>query len=67
MASFEKTWDVAHTYDTSETKDILGINFRDTNDTLLEMAECLIETGYIPDKRSWKISNIILFKQLLKK
>ena len=37
--------------DNEETREILGIDFIPFEDTVLEMADSLIEKGHIPDLR----------------
>ena len=46
-----QNWETEFTYDNQETKQILGVQFRDLDSSLLEMAETLIQSGYIPDQR----------------
>ena len=41
--------------DNTSTQKVLGINFIDPKKSTLDMAEALIETGYIEDKRRNKI------------
>ena len=54
MAHIVKEWDRQLTFDTSDTTGTLQIEFRDIKTSLQEMAETLIECGYIPDKRDGK-------------
>ena len=42
------------TCDNSETKEVLKIPFRPCKEAVQEMAESLIEVGYIKDKRKNK-------------
>jgi len=39
---------VKQTYDTTPTKDVLGINFRSLETSVCEMSETLIKTGFVP-------------------
>lgn len=50
-AAIMPLWGLEKTFDNKETKDILGIEFIDPKQSTLDMAETLIDTGYIPDKR----------------
>lgn len=47
-----KYWGVIMKMDNSQAKNILGINFIPIKQSLLEMGDTLIETGYIPDNRN---------------
>jgi len=47
-------WGVEKTFKNDETKEILGIEFIDSKRSIQEMAETLIDTGYITDKRGKK-------------
>lgn len=38
---------IFRTYDNSESQRILGIKFRDIKQSVIEMAESLIDTGFI--------------------
>ena len=59
MASFfDKTaavalprWGKRSTYINKDRREILGIEFIEPKKSLQDMAESLIKTGYIPDKR----------------
>ena len=41
-------WGLEHSYDNTSTREILGINFIDFKQSVCEMSETLISTGYIP-------------------
>lgn len=45
-------WGKEITMDNEETREILGIDFIPFEDTVLEMADSLIEKGHIPDLRN---------------
>ena len=40
--------------DNSSSQKILGIQYRDTKESIIALAECMIENGVIPDKRKKK-------------
>ena len=44
-------WGIEKNFDNKETKEILDIDFIDPQKSTLDMADTLIDTGYIPDKR----------------
>mmetsp|Transcript_19286 Transcript_19286/g.29580 ORF Transcript_19286/g.29580 Transcript_19286/m.29580 type:complete len:235 (-) Transcript_19286:72-776(-) len=46
-----KTWNVDYKLDASQTQNVLGIQFTEVKKSFHEMAESLIASGYIPDKR----------------
>ena len=41
-------WGVTKSYDNSETKEVLGINFIDWKTSVNEMVPTLVDTEYIP-------------------
>jgi hypothetical protein len=45
-------WGKMQSFKNTETTDILGIKFISPKQSTLDMAETLIKTGYIPDKRN---------------
>ena len=47
-------WGVQMKFDNSLSKSVLGLNYRSQKDTLRDMVEALIATGYMPDKRGGK-------------
>ena len=47
-------WGITYKIDNEPSKQVLGIQYTDCRQSILEMAESLIELGYIPDKRSQK-------------
>jgi len=47
-------WGHKKIYENSATTNVLGINFIDMKKSILDMAESLIEIGYIPDRRNTK-------------
>ena len=51
MKMMNANWGKSSTFENKETKDVLGIEFHEWNDTVMDMVETLIETEYIPDKR----------------
>ena len=40
--------------DNRRSKEVLGINYMDTKQTVVEMAASMIESGIIPEKRGQK-------------
>lgn len=44
-------WGCEQYFDNTLSKEVLGIQYNDFEKTLCDMAEAMIETGYIPDKR----------------
>lgn len=44
-------WGKEITMENESTKDILGIQFTPFENTVIEMAESLIDKGHIPDQR----------------
>ena len=46
-----ENWNRVETWDTEDTKNILKINFTDVKKSIVEMAQSMIESGYIPDYR----------------
>ena len=44
-------WGVKMTIENSKSEEVLGFKFRDFKTATLDMAESLIDLGYIPDKR----------------
>ena len=44
-------WGMKITVENSKSEQMLGFKFRDLKTATLEMAESLIDLGYIPDKR----------------
>mmetsp|Transcript_37487 Transcript_37487/g.27248 ORF Transcript_37487/g.27248 Transcript_37487/m.27248 type:complete len:216 (+) Transcript_37487:325-972(+) len=53
-ADMAKQWDWSKTYDNSRSREILGINYRPSKDSLIEMAHAMIDSGIIEDKRTEK-------------
>ena len=51
VATIYKKWGMNIQIENSSTKQVLGIEFKDIKTSTLEMAESLINSGYIPDKR----------------
>jgi len=49
-----KSWGKRHTYDNSQTREILGIDFIMPKQSVCEMSETLIQTGYIPAPKAKK-------------
>lgn len=56
-------WGMANHFDNTETKEILGIDFIDIKKSVLDMAEAMVETGYIEEKTSigYKIMQLIFW------
>lgn len=52
MNRMYSNWGKEITMDNEETREILGIDFIPFEDTVLEMADSLIEKGHIPDLRN---------------
>ena len=48
----KKYWGLNKTFDTSQTKEVLGINFIPMQQSVVDMGNTLIETGYIEDKKN---------------
>jgi dihydroflavonol-4-reductase len=48
-ASMIGMWGIEKHLDNSPSKDLLGIKYRPLKETLKDMVEALIKTGYIPD------------------
>ena len=44
-------WGVIKTFDNQNTKDVLGIQFTDMKQSVCEMSETLVATGYVPQKK----------------
>jgi len=44
-------WGKELTFENNQTKKVLNIQFHSFEKTVCDMADTLIETGYIPDKR----------------
>ncbi len=40
-----------YTFDNARSKEVLGIEYTDLAQTLVEMGESLIQQGYVPDER----------------
>ena len=51
MHRMYRNWGKEITMENEQTRDILGIDFTPFEQTVLEMAESLIEKGHIPDQR----------------
>jgi len=47
---YASLWDFTYKIDNSKTRKELGINFRDTKKSFVEMAESMIANGLIPKK-----------------
>lgn len=47
MNNMLKVWNIPKVFDHSASVDVLGIQYIDVNDSIKEMADCLIHTGYI--------------------
>ena len=45
-------WEKVYKIDNSRSKEILGIKYYEISDTLVSMAEALINNGVLPDNRS---------------
>lgn len=56
MYRMYSNWGKEITMDNSETRDLLGINFIPFDQTVIDMAESLIEKGHIPDQRNPTLS-----------
>ena len=54
IADMVNNWDWYRTYDNTRSKEILGINYRHTQESLVEMAHAMINSGIIEDKRREK-------------
>ena len=50
-AAIKPLWGMQQSFDNSKTREVLGIQFRDIKQSVIEMSVTLIETGYVPDKR----------------
>ena len=46
-----KLWEQTYEIDNTRAQTILGINFRELDETLVDMAEAMIALGLIPEKR----------------
>ena len=51
MNTMVKMWNVPKVFDHSVSVDVLGIQYIDINDSVKEMADCLIHSGYIGDTK----------------
>lgn len=51
MAHLLRMWDQPYVFDGSRASEILGITYFSPDQSILDMAETLIETGYIEDRR----------------
>ena len=49
---FAAMWEKKYQLNHSKSVDILGIKYHDIKDTMVDMAESLIENGLIPDNRA---------------
>lgn len=49
---FEIMWDRTYNMDHTKSVEVLGIKYHDIKDTLIDMAEGLIDFGMIPDNRA---------------
>ena len=47
-------WGLQMKFDNTLSKETLAIKYRPIKDTMKDMVDCLIQTGYIPDKRKVK-------------
>ena len=47
-------WGMQMKFDNSMSKETLAIKYRPIKDTIKDMVDCLIQTGYIPDMRKVK-------------
>ena len=50
-AAMYPMWGRVITLDNSQTQQVLGINFTPVKQSVLEMSETLIETGYVPQPK----------------
>lgn len=58
---FQTLWDIEPQFDNSKSKKVLGIKYLSLEDTLVTMANQLINEGLIPDKRAAKKCQCLLF------
>ena len=49
---FAAMWEKQYQLNHSKSVDILGIKYQDIKETMVDMAESLIENGLIPDNRA---------------
>lgn len=56
MNRMYNNWGKEITMDNSDTKEVLGVEFIPFEKTIIEMADSLIEKGYIPDKRGSSVA-----------
>jgi len=54
-----KIWGLRRTFSNKETVEKLGIEFKDVSKSIPEMAEQLIQIGYIPEKRKNKDNQVV--------
>lgn len=53
-AEMARYWDWYKTFDNTRSKEILGIKYRPTQESLVDMAHSMINSGIIEDKRKEK-------------
>mmetsp|Transcript_6562 Transcript_6562/g.10548 ORF Transcript_6562/g.10548 Transcript_6562/m.10548 type:complete len:140 (-) Transcript_6562:49-468(-) len=51
MKLMVKMWNIDLEIDPIQTREVLGIEFTDLKKSILDMAESMIDCGYLPDKR----------------
>ena len=45
-------WGKHYNMDNTQSKQILGMEYRDVNEGIVDLVECIINNGSIPDKRA---------------